>query len=734
MRVRKTFLILYLATGLSVGLLSGCNLSGHQAQHSSSSSATGSSMGQSTTVADAQQTAAINNLKALREKREALNTFVANIDVTENGKKVENSVDYVNAKATVNDLASAYKTFKYSLTTEKIKDKINFDSFNSSIDPVLNNDSKERKILDDLAEGYKLSPPENTYNQKYNDAQTKLSQYTIGNQPIYKESDIDGKDGSKQKISTKKLLENILRVTQPLADIDSLLTQSSTPSDSSVLPQSLTNDELKIQLEQLKKDINRNNWIWPLFNTLALLSVPISFVFLWDVMGKIVLIHKFQKRGKQETDIQQFKNEIVAIKSNIQEMTNKLTKYLKNNKSEEELTSILGKIDVVKHELERIYHDVILQHLDTLDPTQDLIKIYTEGLSRNLLTPQENFSFKQLGDFNTKLDKLLQNKLLQISQPNQSPRSSSENSTTLDQILHLIQTLESQSQTLIYEIEQLKHKLVQKNENIDFKSVEDKLDYLLQHFQGNFRNSATNLINKHDQRRKQLEPFNSGEVEQLREQNQQLNQSYQNLSSSSQDLEQRLQTVNSENVRLEEQATTLNSQVHQLQQDNEILELKVKINVQDIEELKKEIDRLRKLLNKEAIETVDIPLQWQNIINSYNQSPDAILNIHGVHKQGEVVEDEDKGAERRNNSSKPVVLTSNVSPDGFYIVLVGNDYLLFPKQHAIAASQKFTVSALFDGYRSGNTSKFTLISPAQVTPVGSSGMWQLKHKGKLEYN
>jgi regulator of replication initiation timing len=192
--------------------------------------------------------------------------------------------------------------------------------------------------------------------------------------------------------------------------------------------------------------------------------------------------------------------------------------------------------------------------------------------------------------------------------------------------------------------------------------------------------------------------------------------------------------VKIEKAQLEQQATTLNSQVNQLQQDKKALELKVQTNVQDIEALKKEIERLRKLLNKEAIETGDIPRQWQNIINSYNQSPDAILNIHGVHKQGEVVEDEDKGAERRNNSSKPVVLTSNVSPDGFYIVLVGNDYLLFPKQHAIAASQKFTVSALFDGYRSGNTSKFTLISPAQVTPVGSSGMWQLKHKGKLEYN
>jgi len=526
-------------------------------------------MGQSTTVADDQQTAAINNLKALREKRQALNTFVANIEVTENGKKVENSVDYVNAKATVNDLASAYKTFKYSLTTEKIKYKINFYSFNSSIDSVLNNDSQERKILDDLAEGYKLSPPENTYNQKYNDAQTKLSQYTIGNQPIYKESDIDGKDGSKQKISTKELLENILRVTQPLADIDSLLTQSSTPSDSSVLPQSLTNDELKIQLEQLKKDINRNNWIWPLFNTLALLSVPISFVFLWDVMGKIVLIHKFQKTGKQETDIQGFKNEIVAIKSNLQEMSNELTKYLKNNESKEELKLTLSKIDEVKHDLERIYHNVILQHLDTLDPTQDLIQNYAERPTRNFSTPQDNFSFQQLGDLNTKLDKLLQ-----INQQNLSVRYSSENSGLLSQIWHRIQQIPSDSPALSYELEQLKSQLQRYDKkNKELKSKCDQLQHQIDNSSQsenqlkNHEESIKRLTLERDQLQEQLELFNSVEVEQLRERNQQLNQSYQNLSSSCQNLEELLYNVNIEKVQLEQQATTLNSQVTQLQQD-----------------------------------------------------------------------------------------------------------------------------------------------------------------------
>ncbi|MBE9262203.1 hypothetical protein IQ224_08255 [Microcystis sp. LEGE 00066] len=714
MRVRKTFLILYLATGLSAGLLSGCNpFSNTQTQPSPSPTETNSQP-----VTDNQQTPAIENLRTLQQERTDLNTFVENITVTESGTKVENPVDYAEAKKIVDQLANAYKTFKDSLSDD-IKTEIVFNNIDSKIKPILEEPSQQRKILEDLAK------------KQYSEAQNKLSQLEIDSQPIYKKSDIDGQDGSKQRIATKKLLENILNVTKPLATlkIDNLSEQPT-----------LTADKLKIQLEQLKKDINRNNWVWPLFNTLALLSVPISFIFLWDRMGKIVLIHKLHKTGKPETDIQQFKNEIVAIKTNLQEMSNELKKYLKNNESKneskEELELTLRKIDEVKRDLERIYHDVILQHLDTLDPTQDLIENYAERPTRNFSTPQDNFSLQQLGDLNTKLDKLLQ-----INQQNLSVRYPSENSGLLNQIWYRIQQIPLDSQDLTSEVKYLNSQLQEYREkNRELKNKCNQLQYQIdnpsqsENQLQNYEENIKRLTIERDKLQEQLELFNSGEVEQLRKRNQQLNQSYQNLSSSYQDLEQRLQTVNSEKVRLEEQSTNLHNQVHQLQQDKEDLELEVKRNVQDIGELKKQIERLRKLLNKEAIETVDIPWQWQNIINSYNQSPDAILNIHVVHKQGEVVEDEDKGAERRNNSSKPVVLTSNVSPDGFYIVSVGNDYLLFPKQHAIAASQKFTVSALFDGYKSGNTSKFTLISPAQVTPVGSSGMWQLKHKGRLEYN
>nr|CAO89045.1 unnamed protein product [Microcystis aeruginosa PCC 7806] len=627
MRVRKTFLILYLATGLSAGLLSGCNpFSNTQTQPSPSPTETNSQP-----VTDNQQTPAIENLRTLQQERTDLNTFVENITVTESGTKVENPVDYAEAKKIVDQLANAYKTFKDSLSDD-IKTEIVFNNIDSKIKPILEEPSQQRKILEDLAK------------KQYSEAQNKLSQLEIDSQPIYKKSDIDGQDGSKQRIATKKLLENILNVTKPLATlkIDNLSEQPT-----------LTADKLKIQLEQLKKDINRNNWVWPLFNTLALLSVPISFIFLWDRMGKIVLIHKLHKTGKPETDIQQFKNEIVAIKTNLQEMSNELKKYLKNNESKneskEELELTLRKIDEVKRDLERIYHDVILQHLDTLDPTQDLIENYAERPTRNFSTPQDNFSLQQLGDLNTKLDKLLQ-----INQQNLSVRYPSENSGLLNQIWYRIQQIPLDSQDLTSEVKSLKSELQEYREkNRELENKCNQLQYQIdnpsqsENQLQNYEENIKRLTIERDQLQEQLELFNSGEVEQLRQQNQ-------GLSSYCRDLQQRLQTVNSEKVRLEEQTTTLNSQVHQLQQDKKNLELTVNRNVQEIQKLQKEIERLTKLVKKEAIETVDIPWQWQNIINSYNQSPDAIFNIHEVHKQGEVVEDEDKGAERRNNSSKPV--------------------------------------------------------------------------------
>ncbi|MCZ8223451.1 MAG: hypothetical protein O9324_05715 [Microcystis sp. LE19-84.1B] len=617
MRVRKTFLILYLATGLSAGLLSGCNLSGHQAQHSSSSSATGSSMGQSTTVADAQQTAAIKNLKALRQKRKALNTFVANIEVTESGTKVENPVDYAEAKKIVDELANAYKTFKDSLSDD-IKTKIGFNNIDSKIEPILEGTSQQRKILEDLAK------------EQYSEAQNKLSQLKIDSQPIY-QSDIDGEDGSRQRIATKKLLEQILNETEPLATltIDNSSTQN--PITSNSLTNSLTTDDLKTQLEQLKKDINRNNWIWPLFNTLALLSL--SFIFLRSKRSGVTITYDETKQLTNSSDEQQKTLvELQKINSEIKGLQEKFSwlqilPFNKKQVSSSALKEIETSLENVGKQVNELFKKITISHLVGSNEAETGIITGAKSTSLGENTPDI------LGDSGGQ-----------------------------------VSDIEKKDTDQLYQ--QLKENF-DKLKNADFAQLKDQYKQLQKNF------------------------------EQLKEE--MGTESYKKL-------ESRIE-------KLEQQNENLPNQVQQLQQPKDNSELTA---------------------NK--TETVDIPQQWKDIIDSYNHSPERIFNINGVQLQGEVVEDDQQLEQRRNNLSKPVFLKSHSYPHGYYyIILVENHlvekhYLLFPKQNAISPSQEFTASALFDGCKSSNNSKFTLILPAQVTWVSDSGMWQLKQKGKLEYN
>ena len=708
MRVRKTVLILYLATGLSVGLLSGCNpFSKSQEQPPASSTGTSNQP-----VTDNQQTPAIENLRTLQQKRTALNTFVANIKVTENGTKVENPVDYAEAKKIVDELATAYKTFKDSLSDD-IKTKIGFNNIDSKIEPILGGTSQQRKILDDLAK------------EQYSEAQNKLSQLEIDSQPIYKQSDIDGEDGSKQRIATKKLLENILNVTKPLATLktDNLSEQPT-----------LTTDELKTQLEQLKKDINRNNWVWPLFNTLALLAIAVivflSFFLVWNKISSILVTYQTKKSTDLGKDEQQILEHLQKIKSVLDGLGNKIIwlQIVPFNKKQVDSSELKNMVDTLKNlddQFKELYSKIIISQSILVESDNDKQEEDTKVESDNDKQEEDTKAVY----FQNWLEAQLQSIKKEIITDVKSTSLDETTQNTLKELSNKFSNIQEIVGSLSIgkeggSISQHKEKVDQLE--IKIKEHEDQKERHLTRIE-ELQNERNRLSQNLAEQRQQIEQLSSGEVEQLRQQNQGLYSSYQNL-------QKLLYNVNIEKVQLEQQATTLNSQVTQLQQDKKDLELTANENVEEIQKLKKEIDRLRKLLKKEAIETEDIPQQWQNIINSYNKSPDAILNIHGVHKQGEVVEKEDTGMKRWDNSREPVILTPNQSPDGFYVISVGNDYLLFPKQHAIAESQEFTASALFDGYKGGDTRKFTLISPAQVTPVGGRGMWQLKYKGRLEYN
>ncbi|MDB9429751.1 hypothetical protein PN482_12815 [Microcystis aeruginosa CS-555/01A07] len=458
--------------------------------------------------------------------------------------------------------------------------------------------------------------------------------------------------------------------------------------------------------------------------------VFLSFFLVWNKISSILVTYQTKKSTDLGKDEQQILEHLQKIKSVLDGLGNKIIwlQIVPFNKKQVDSSELKNMVDTLKNlddQFKELYSKIIISQSILVESDNDKQEEDTKVESDNDKQEEDTKAVY----FQNWLEAQLQSIKKEIITDVKSTSLDETTQNTLKELSNKFSNIQEIVGSLSIgkeggSISQHKEKVDQLE--IKIKEHEDQKERHLTRIE-ELQNERNRLSQNLAEQRQQIEQLSSGEVEQLRQQNQGLYSSYQNL-------QKLLYNVNIEKVQLEQQATTLNSEVSRLQQDKEDLELTVNRNVQEIGELKKQIERLRKLLNKEAIETVDIPWQWQNIINSYNQSPDAILNIHVVHKQGEVVEDEDKGAERRNNSSKPVVLTSNVSPDGFYIVSVGNDYLLFPKQHAIAASQKFTVSALFDGYRSGNTSKFTLISPAQVTPVGSGGMWQLKHKGKLEYN
>jgi hypothetical protein len=76
-------------------------------------------------------------------------------------------------------------------------------------------------------------------------------------------------------------------------------------------------------------------------------------------------------------------------------------------------------------------------------------------------------------------------------------------------------------------------------------------------------------------------------------------------------------------------------------------------------------------------------------------------------------------------------LTSNNSSEGYYIISFGNEFLLFPKEHAITFGQQDTAKALFKGYNN-SIERFKLKLPARVIQI-ESGKWKMKEAGLLEY-
>ncbi|MGK7883225.1 MAG: hypothetical protein AB4057_01195 [Crocosphaera sp.] len=170
----------------------------------------------------------------------------------------------------------------------------------------------------------------------------------------------------------------------------------------------------------------------------------------------------------------------------------------------------------------------------------------------------------------------------------------------------------------------------------------------------------------------------------------------------------------------------LNSELNEVKQElKEIIEQEE----QEILGKREKIKGRKRDIPNDDTKNSDYSSQLQALVNLYMQNPEEIRN----NATDEVMEDDDNLMERKMNPSRTLIFNHSKSPGGYYIIAVGDDYFLFPKQHGIPVSQKSTAREVFDGYKSGNTSKFTLIIPAQVIRC-DNGRWQLINKGRLEYS
>lgn len=713
MKVNKSSLIAVgLATGLSVGLLSGCEqLSSFNNDPIVNPSPT---LSPASGISKQDILSAQNKLQTVQGKLDELKSFTDGIKVeTDNTIKIP--VNYTEAQQKIESVVDTYESFKALPQTVKLK-IADFDKIDKSIENLLGKDSPARLILSSLA------------SKNSSEAQTKLSEFKIKNESIYP-TKIDGEDGSGQRLATKKLLENIVNTVNPnISNFKNSLSQLSSQGTKEIANSGKNNDEIRKVIE----DGFMHNQFWFLLNILTLLSVSVSFFLLWNRMSGIVLTHKIKQSKKHP--IQDLKQEIINTKNEINSINEKLLwieiiNFLRRGELPQEILDLKNNLDVVAKGIEKIYGKEVIAYSGIVE---------TNTLAEEV-EPKPQIDEDDQQDYWIQAFDEIKSNLLEIKSVNldnnvkslQDGIDSIKNKLNISEMNQLkIQDLQSQVESLINERSQLEDRVedqrkklqlvqgLESNGDVDQlrqekKTLQDDLDTAIQQSKElelqvkDLENQLQDMTNKRDEFQDLLET-----------QGQELNEVH--------ELRQNKDDLLREKTRLESELSQLNDKFAVANQ-----------NIEDFkttnDQLKSENDRLKKHIKRESPDEASIPLQWQNLIDAYQQKPENIFDCVGIVRGQEVNEDDEKYAERRSNVNRPVILSQNNSPNGYYIVILGTDYLLFPKQHAIPESQKNKAAALFDGYKSGNRSLFTLISPAQVTSLGN-GMWQLKHKGRLEYS
>ena len=221
MAFKKNVLLVFLAAGLFLSPLSGCN--GDKSGYSVGEVTPGTEVVKSAEITKDEQKKALEALDKVEKAVNNLKTYADKIDPNQ-------ALPYKEAKTKVDDVYDAYQEFRENLP-EPIKTKSNFSDVDQQVEELFKKDNDFQKILANLVDGDKLGGS----NDKYKAAQKGLLSLELT------DDDPTGEDGYATKFATQELLEKIVKDTE--TNLNSLETFIKNPSITTPPATTPTTDE-----------------------------------------------------------------------------------------------------------------------------------------------------------------------------------------------------------------------------------------------------------------------------------------------------------------------------------------------------------------------------------------------------------------------------------------------------------------------------------------------------------
>ena len=332
-----------------------------------------------------------------------------------------------------------------------------------------------------------------------------------------------------------------------------------------------------------------------------------------DLKMKVFLQENIKSENKlknYENKIKEQENEINKLKKNIKELTNNL-ENIKNNKLSEE--NNLSKLNKTLEEKDSLIKEIETNYSNTKEELENLNE-KLNSTEQELKDTNENYmTIQKEKDVLININKEKDNKLKKLNDKNLS-------------IKNELKTLK----------EQLNYSIIKDNKNTELqiknKELEEKIDELtndiaeLKNINSNIKNS---LIKEKEENNIMKEKFKNIEKEnkELKRKNENLNQKLLDIEQEIKDKDKLLKEKNDEYNNL------LNSKNKELTKSKEINDQKIK----EFDELKQEKSRLDFFVKEKVNEINELKKQ----INNYEE------NIGSLNQEKKVIENKKKDIEKR---------------------------------------------------------------------------------------